>query len=237
MSEELTLIIPVFNEAANFPRLWSELNAKVHSEFVALVVYDFDEDNTVPVVKSLVALGATRLKLLKNNVRRGVVGAILTGFNHVLTGAVLVVMADLSDDVGKIDEMFALFRKGYHVVVASRYMEGGKLIGGPWFKQGLSRFAGVSLYWLRRLPTHDATNAFKLYDLEMLRSFVVESFGGFELSLELTVKAFLAGYRIVEIPAVWRDRTAGQSHFALWKWLPLYLKWYLYAFRPRHRSP
>jgi dolichol-phosphate mannosyltransferase len=117
--------------------------------------------------------------------------------------------------------------------VGSRYMKGGRLIGGPFFKQLMSRWAGTSLYWFRRLPTHDATNAFKIYDRAMVRSFTIESRGGFELNLELTVKAFLAGYRITEVPSTWRDRTSGESRFRLWKWLPLYLHWYFYAFRPR----
>ena len=59
------------------------------------------------------------------------------------------------------------------------------------------------------MPTHDATNSFKLYDAQMVRELRVESVAGFELGLELTVKAFLNGYRIAEIPSVWRDRTAG----------------------------
>jgi hypothetical protein len=62
---------------------------------------------------------------------------------------------------------------------------------------------------------------------------VIESKGGFELSLEITVKAFLAGYTITEIPSTWRDRTAGISRFKLWKWLPHYLKWYFMAIQPR----
>ena len=144
-------------------------------------------------------------------------------------------MADLSDDLGRVDEMLRLYHRGYKLVAGSRYMKGGSLEGGPWFKQLLSRGAGVSLHWLRRIPIHDATNAFKIYDSEMLRSFSIESDGGCELSLELTVKAFLAGYPMAEIPARWRDRTAGQSRFRLWLWLPRYLKWYLYAFRPRRR--
>ena len=237
MSEGLTIVIPVYNEAASFPQLWSEIKANVHCEFRALVVYDFEEDNTVPVVTDVIRLGESRLQLVKNEVRRGVVGAILTGFNQVSSGAVLVLMADLSDDLAQVDKMFVLYRAGNHLVVGSRYMKGGRLIGGPWFKQSLSRLAGVSLHYLRGLPTHDATNAFKIYDREMLKSFTIESTGGFELNLELTVKAYLAGYRIVEVPSVWHDRTAGESHFALWKWLPHYLKWYFHAFQPRSRNP
>jgi dolichol-phosphate mannosyltransferase len=149
---------------------------------------------------------------------------------------VLVVMADLSDDMGQVRRMLELYNAGNDIVVGSRYMKGGKLIGGPWFKQLLSRLSGLTLCWFRGIPTHDATNAFKMYDRNMLSSMSIESKGGFELSLEITVKAFLAGYRIAETPSTWRDRTAGTSRFKLWKWLPHYLKWYFMAFQPKSKS-
>jgi dolichol-phosphate mannosyltransferase len=142
-------------------------------------------------------------------------------------------MADLSDDLAKVSRMLELYRNGYQIVVGSRYMKGGRIVNGPVLKQGLSRVAGVSLHWLRGIPTHDATNAFKIYDSQMLRQFQLESQRGFELNLEITVKAFLAGYRIAEIPSTWRDRTQGQSKFKLFAWLPHYLRWYFYAFRPK----
>jgi hypothetical protein len=78
--------------------------------------------------------------------------------------------------------------------------------------------------------------SYKLRKLLMLNAIRIESKGGFELSLEVTVKAFLAGYKITETPSKWRDRTAGTSRFRLLKWLPHYLKWYLMAFQPRSRS-
>jgi dolichol-phosphate mannosyltransferase len=232
---DLNIVIPVFNEGANFRRLWCELDGKVHVPFRAIVVYDFAADDTVPAVEAVIAAGESRIALIRNQFGAGVVNAIRTGFAQVADGPVLVVMADLSDDLEKVDRMYEIYRSGFDVVAGSRYMRGGKLVGGPFFKQLLSRLAGVSLAWLRRLPTHDATNAFKIYDARMVNSFVIESRGGFELNLELTVKAFLGGYRIAELPVVWRDRTAGESHFRLWKWLPLYLRWYFYAFRPRRR--
>ena len=232
----LSIVIPVYNEAANFPTLWRELNAHVKSAFAAYVVYDFDGDNTVPIVREIIERGESRLRLVRNE-RSGVVGAILTGFQQVKRGPVIVLMADLSDDLGRVDTMLELYRLGYDLVAGSRYMRGAAIVNGPWLKQTLSRLGSVSLYWLRRVPTHDATNAFKLYDAAMLRSIGVQSRGGFELSLEITVKAFLAGYRIAEIPSVWRERTHGQSHFKLWSWLPHYLRWWFYAFRPRKTRP
>jgi glycosyltransferase involved in cell wall biosynthesis len=231
-TDELTIIIPVYNEGAGFEALWQELTTQLQFPFRALVVYDFDEDNTVPAVQEVISRGELRLTLVKNSIRRGVVGALLTGFRHVERGPLLVVMADLSDDLIQVGRMLELYRQGYHVVVGSRYMKGGRIVNGPVLKQGLSRLAGVSLCWLRGIPTHDATNAFKIYDAAMLKQFFFESQRGFELNLEITVKAFLAGYRIAEIPTVWRDRTQGKSKFKLWAWLPHYLRWYFYAFRP-----
>jgi dolichol-phosphate mannosyltransferase len=236
MDKPLSIVIPVYNEGANFPGLWLEMTEHLTFPFKAFVAYDFDGDNTLPVVQKIIDEGETRLKLVKNSYGRGVVGAIRTGFDAAPDGPVLVVMADLSDDLGQVSKMLELYRRGSHIVVGSRYMKGGRLIGGPWFKQLLSRLSGLSLCWFRGIPTHDATNAFKIYDRAMLDAIQIESKGGFELSLEITVKAFLAGYTISETPSTWRDRTAGESRFKLWKWLPHYLKWYFMAFRPKARN-
>jgi glycosyltransferase involved in cell wall biosynthesis len=229
----LTIVVPVYNEGENFPRLWGEMTASVRSPFLVFVVYDFDADNTVPAVQNIIDRGEERLRLVKNAVKPGVVGAICTGLDLAVCGPVLIVMADLSDDLRVVDQMLALYRQGYDVVVGSRYMRGGRIEGGPLLKKTLSRIAGVSLHYLRGLPTRDATNAFKIYDAAMVRSMLVESQRGFELNLELTVKAFLTGHPITEIPSVWRDRTAGESRFRLWKWLPRYLRWSFFAFRRR----
>jgi dolichol-phosphate mannosyltransferase len=237
MNRPLTILVPVYNEAENFPHLWEELKSAVKSEYEVVVVYDFDEDDTVPVVRRFIEGGATNLRLIKNSIRRGVVGAICTGFDTVSEGPVLVVMADLSDDLAVVDQMLELYGRGFRLVAASRYMPGGKIIGGPALKKNLSRLAGLSLHWLRGIPTRDATNAFKLYDAALLRTIKIESTAGFEINLEITVKAFLAGWPIVEIPATWRDRTYGKSRFRLWAWLPRYLKWYFLAFQSRNSEP
>ena len=233
ISTDLTLVIPVYNEGANFPALWSAVTSQIRSRFTAFVVYDFDEDNTVPVLQQIISAGETRLVPVKNSVGRGVIGAIRTGFNHVESGPVLVVMADLSDDLAQVDRMVEYYRQGYQVVVGSRYMPGGQLLDAPPLKGAMSRIAGLTLHWFRGIPTHDATNAFKLYDSKILKNMTIESKAGFELSLEITVKAFLAGYRIVELPTTWRGRTQGESRFKIWAWLPQYLKWYFYAFQPK----
>jgi dolichol-phosphate mannosyltransferase len=145
-------------------------------------------------------------------------------------------MADGSDDHAAVDRMVQLARGGADVVVASRYMRGGHQIGGPPLKRLMSRVAGLTLHWFARVPTHDPTNNFKLYSRRYLDSITIESTAGFELALELTVKATLARRRVAEIPTTWRDRTAGQSNFKFRKWLPHYLHWYWVAFARRSSS-
>jgi dolichol-phosphate mannosyltransferase len=109
-------------------------------------------------------------------------------------------------------------------------MRGGRQEGGPRLKRLMSRTAGLTLHWFAGVPTHDPTNNFKLYARRFLDEVTIESTAGFELALELTVKATLAGRRIGEVPTTWRDRTAGQSNFKLRRWLPHYLHWYRLAF-------
>jgi hypothetical protein len=112
-------------------------------------------------------------------------------------------------------------------------MRGGRQIGGPRLKRLLSRAAGLTLHWFAGVPTHDATNNFKLYSRRFLDSVTIESSAGFELALELTVKATAEGWQIAEIPTTWRDRTSGKSNFRMRKWLPHYLHWYRSAFAAR----
>jgi hypothetical protein len=154
-----------------------------------------------------------------------------TGMRVPTHGAVVVTMADGSDDHAQIDQMYALFRSGYQVVAATRYSLGGKQVGGPLVKGLMSQTAGRSLHFVAGLATSDATNNYKLYSVDFLRTVEIESRAGFELALELTVKAHLAGAQIAEVPTVWRDRTAGKSNFKLMKWLPSYLRWYLLGMR------
>lgn len=228
-------VMPVYNEGPNIERALEEIDRNVSIPKRILIVYDFDEDDTLPVVR------ANRdrfpdVVLVKNDRGKGVVNAIRAGIDATRAEVVIVTMADLSDDLRVVDRMVAMIRdEGSDVVCASRYMRGGRQIGGPLLKRNLSRMAGLSLYWLGGLPVHDATNSFRAYRRSVLRDFPIESEAGFSYTLELTVKAYAAGRKVCEVPSVWRDRSAGASRFRLRQWLPTYLKWYRYALTHRPR--
>lgn len=228
---QLSIVLPVYNEGPNIGGVLASISDQVRTPHEVIVVYDYDEDDTLPVVRSLQAR-MPELRLHRN-AGRGVLAAMRSGFEAARAPYVLVAMADGSDDMAVVDRMIGMARDGADLVAASRYVWGGAQIGGPRLKGLLSRLAGWSLHVIGGLPIHDPTNNFKLYSRTLLRDIEIESSAGFELALELTVKAHIRGYRLGELPTVWRERRAGTSRFRIARWLPHYLRWYVMALRER----
>jgi glycosyltransferase involved in cell wall biosynthesis len=229
---EVSIILPVYNEGDAVEPVLRGLAAAVRTPHELVVVYDFEGDTTVPVVHRL-AGEIPGLRGLRNDLGRGVLNAMKAGIAGTSAPYVVISMADGSDEPTAVDPMVELARSGADIVAASRYMPGGRQLGGPLLKRSMSRLAGLTLHRFARVQTHDATSNFKLYSRPFLDSIAIESTAGFELALELTVKATLAGRRVAEVPTTWRDRTSGQSNFKLRKWLPHYLHWYRVAFLHR----
>lgn len=220
--------MPVYNEGEVITETIRRVEIKVKMPHELLIIYDMDEDTTMPAVKEFKKYPA--VKLVKNIYGRGALNALKTGLLKAKGDAVCVMMADLTDDPAILNKMMEKFDEGFEVVAASRYMKGGAQIGGPVIKQILSRAAGTSLYYLVGLPTHDATNSFRLYSRKFLNNMRIDSDGGFELAIELTVKAHFGGYKLTEVPTTW-TYLAKESRFYMRKWLPKYLKWYFWAIR------
>ena len=224
----ISLVVPVFNESENIQPFLRDVEAAVHEAHEILLVYDFPEDTTLPAVAAMRPVCAN-VCLVHNTLGRGVLNALKAGFKASRGDVVIVMMADRSDEPQAVAAMARLVRGGADVVAGSRYMRGGRQEGGPLLKRLLSRMAGVSLHYLAGLPVHDATNNFRAYSRRVVEQIPIEGEVSFALALELTLKAHWRGWRLAEVPTTWRDRTAGQSRFRLWAWLPHYLRWYLRA--------
>lgn len=229
MNYRVDIIVPVFNEAENFKSLYNNLKVHVKNDWRLLIVYDFDEDTTVNPARKA-SKNDPRVVLVKNN-SRGVLQAAITGFKHATADAVLELMVDDPIEIiQKIDDMInSFYGERATIVVASRYMKGGAHRGGPFLKGFLSRMAGLSLHFIVGLPTHDATYNTRLYKKSFLDSMNYESKRGFEIALEITLKAYFRGEKIVEVPVIWTEREVGISNFKLSSLLPGYLHWYHYA--------
>lgn len=226
----LSVVIPVYHEQDNIGTCLRRLDeALVNHGHELLVCYDVDDDPTLDAVRAMDP-PVGHVRLVKNDLGRGPAFAIRAGFEAARGDVVVVTMADLSDPPDRIPAMVALARdENLAVVAGSRYMPGGSQTGGPWLKTFLSRWAGISLAWIAGLGTHDGTTSFRAYRRDFLEEHPVETRAGFVLGLELTVKAHLAGRGVGEVPSTWVDREAGESRFALWSWLPLYLHWWFRA--------
>jgi dolichol-phosphate mannosyltransferase len=225
-------VLPVYNEGKNIEPVLRELVRYAPASREVLLVYDFPEDDTLPVARRLQP-EMPDLRLVPNRRGRGVLNAMRSGLETASGRFVLITMADASDDYGDLPAMLREAEDGAALVAASRYVRGGAQRGGPVVKRTLSRLAGLLLHTLGGVPIHDPTSNYKLYSRELLDRVTIESVAGFELALELSVKAHRLGLPMREVPTTWRDRTAGESHFRLRAWLPHYLRWFRYGMTTR----
>src|SRR5450759_30001 len=229
MSLAISVVIPAYNEGESIVPVLDRIFDAVQSECEILVVVDFEQDTTVPVLQAY-SEHEPRLKAVVSTYGRGPANAIRYGIDQVANPVIVVTMADGSDDPRQIDARARRVERGGVVAAASRYCASGQQVGGPLGKSLLSRTAGTSLGLLARVGTRDATNSFKAYSTEFIREVGIDSRSGFEIGLELTAKARRLRRPVAEVPTIWLDRTAGKSNFQLAEWIPRYLRWYRFAF-------
>lgn len=226
------IVVPAYQEGEDVVPVLQRIAEAVSIPFACVVVVDMLDDPTVEVVERFNKQDG-RFTFLLNSYGRGPANAIRYGIDHVTAPVAVVTMADGSDDPLLIDGLVRLVERGVVVAAASRYMPGGQQVGGPFVKSVMSRTAGLSLRMLTRVGTRDATNSFKAYSVEFVRSVGIDSRAGFEIGLELTAKARRLGLPVAELPTIWLDRSGGVSNFKTAEWLPRYLHWYRFAFGRR----
>lgn len=224
---KLSIIIPAHNEQDNITGVLSKIEESLDIDYELIVVNDHSIDATAELVKTI-SLQYDNIRLIENELEKGFANALKTGFNAVKTEVVIPVMGDLCDDLSTIKIMLQKINDGYDVVCGARYIKEGARLGGSRLKGFLSSFAGKSLYYLLGIPTHDIANAFKMYRKKVINSVDIKS-RGFEISMEIPLKAYYLGFKITEVPTVWKERTKGKSSFKIFRLLPAYIKLYLWA--------
>jgi dolichol-phosphate mannosyltransferase len=228
----VSVVVPAYNEGAGIVPVLDRIFDSVHLPCEVLVVVDTPDDTTIEVIDCY-ALKEPRLRCLVNTFGRGPANAIRYGIDAAAAPVVVVTMADGCDDPRQIDGLARLVDRGVAVAAASRYMPGGQQVGGPVLKGLLSKTAGRSLRVFAHAGTRDATNSFKAYSTEFVRTVGIDSRDGFEIGIELTAKARRMRLPVAEIPTIWLDRQTGVSNFKVARWMAAYLRWYRFAFGPR----
>lgn len=210
---KLLVVIPTYNEALNLPHLVPRLLAAEPGADL-LVVDDGSPDGTGARADELAA-GEPRMRVLHRDVKSGLGSAYRTGLGLGLDEGydVLVEMdADLSHDPGVLPDLLAAVRD-HDVAIGSRYVPGGGVENWPLHRRVLSAGGNLYVRLLTGVPVHDATSGFRAYRAEVLEAIGLRSLRseGYSFQLETALQAWLAGFRITEVPITFVERVAGAS--------------------------
>lgn len=224
----LSIIIPAHNEEEVIAHTIEDIKQAIpFDNYEIIVVNDHSSDNTKKIIMKA-AQSCPELKIVDNNMGRGFADALRMGIS-VASGELLIpVMADLCDDLNDIKVMVERAEDGYDIICGSRYMPKGKKINGPMIQNFFSRFVGISLGAIIRIPTHDISNSYKCYRRRLLEGLQTRTWS-FAFSMEITLCAYFIGAKITEIPTSWRGRSMGKSKFYIFKVAPDYIRLYIWA--------
>jgi len=225
--EKLDIIIPVYNEDENIIRLLKQLDEKIVCNFKILICYDSDSDKTLKHLqkKNLI----NRKLLFIKNPKQGPNSAIIEGIKVSDAEIVLVYMADDFENIQLINEMVKIIEQGNDLIIPSRFIPGGKMLGAERVKENITRIGSNLIYYLANIPFKDCTNAFKMFSKSLKEKIKFNSTTGFTFALELTTKSYILKSKIVEIPSTWVEIKNRKSNFKVFKWLPYYIYWLLYS--------
>lgn len=225
--EKLDIIIPVYNEDENIIRLLKQLDEKIVCNFKILICYDSDSDKTLKHLqkKNLI----NRKLLFIKNPKQGPNSAIIEGIKVSDAEIVLVYMADDFENIQLINEMVKIIEQGNDLIIPSRFIPGGKMLGAERVKENITRIGSNLIYYLANIPFKDCTNAFKMFTKSLKEKIKLNSTTGFTFALELTTKSYILKSKIVEIPSTWVEIKNRKSNFKVFKWLPYYIYWLLYS--------
>ena len=215
---KLSLVIPARNEAqqigATIDGLCGHLDARGITDFEILVVDDGSTDDTATIVEGLEAADP-RVRLLRNQRRHGFGRAVRFGLERYSGDAVIITMADASDDPADVEAYYLILRDRAECAFGSRWIRGARRSGYPGFKLGINRTANALIRLMFGLRYNDVTNAFKGYRrcvIDGCRPFVSPHFN---LTIEIPLKAISRGYTYEVVPIAWRNRAAGTSSLLL----------------------
>ena len=234
----LSVVIPARNEegciAATVEHLHLELSLhKIPHEII--VVDDGSSDSTWKLLEEIEARNPA-CRPVQNNGEHGFGRAITFGFGFAQGDAVVVMMADESDDCRDVVRYWHILNEGWDAVFGSRFVRGGGVIDYPRHKLLVNRMANLFLRMMFRVPLNDFTNAFKAYRrhvIEGCRPFLSPHFN---LTVELPLKTIVRGYSWTVMPITWRNRRSGESKLKLKEMGSRYLFIALYCWMEKYFS-
>ena len=211
---EVWLVLPTFNEAENVEAIVAAARANLPAGARVLVVDDGSPDGTGELADAIAA-EHDEVEVLHRPVKEGIGPAYVAGFRHALErGARLLAQmdADFSHDPADLPRLLAVTQHA-DLVIGSRYVEGGGVSDWGPLRRAISWGGSAYARAVLRVGVSDLTGGFKVIRREVLEAIDLGSIAslGYAFQVEVTYRALRAGFRVVEVPIVFRDRRVGQS--------------------------
>ena len=219
MSGEPWLILPTYNEAENVELIVGAaaevLAGAAPQGFRVLVVDDSSPDGTGAIADRMAAEHEW-LEVLHRVEKNGIGPAYLAGFRHALdhgAGFVMEMDSDFSHDPADLARLLAAVNGGAELALGSRYVRGGGVSDWGLLRRLISEGGSTYARWVLGLHVRDLTGGFKCFRREVLEAIHFDGVRsqGYAFQVELTYRAVRAGFTVVEVPIVFRDRQRGQS--------------------------
>jgi dolichol-phosphate mannosyltransferase len=234
----LSIVIPARDEegciASTVQHLHLELELRgVPHEII--VVDDGSSDGTWRILEDERAK-VPELKPIKNTGPHGFGRAIVKGLDAITGDAVVIMMADESDDCRDVVRYWEKLNEGYDCVFGSRFVKGGGTIDYPPIKLFMNRMANGFVRFMFRHGLNDTTNAFKAYRREVIEGIRPILSPHFNITVELPLKAIVRGYSFAVIPITWRNRRHGVAKLKIKEMGSRYLFICLYVWLEKYFS-
>ena len=200
-----------------------------------IVVDDGSTDRTWDLLQEATQTIPT-LRPVQNNGPHGFGLAIIKGLDSMTGDAVVIMMADESDDVRDVVRYWEELNKGFDCVFGSRFLRGGGVIDYPRIKLVLNRMANLFIRILFRHGLNDTTNAFKAYRKQVIDGVRPILSPHFNITVELPLKAIVRGYSFTIIPITWRNRRHGVAKLKIKEMGSRYLFICLYVWVEKYFS-
>jgi dolichol-phosphate mannosyltransferase len=210
------VIIPTYNEIENIEAIIRKVMS-LEPTFDLLIVDDGSPDGTALKIKDLQTEFAGRLHLQERKGKLGLGTAYIHGFKYALNLGyeyIFEMDADFShnpDDLVKLYNACAI--EGADMAIGSRYINGVNVVNWPMSRVLMSYFAGYYVRFITGIPVKDVTAGFKCYRANVLKTINLDSikFVGYAFQVEMKFTTWKYGFKIVEVPIIFTDRTKGQS--------------------------
>jgi dolichol-phosphate mannosyltransferase len=234
----LSIVIPTRDEEGCIASTVEHLHVELRLHRIPheiLVVDDGSSDGTWEQLQDVCTRVPT-LRAISNQEPHGFGRAVICGLDEMRGDAVVIMMADESDDSRDVVRYWQLLNEGWDAVFGSRFVKGGGVIDYPWVKMRVNRLANLFIRVLFRIRLNDTTNAFKAYRRTVIEGCRPLLSPHFNLTVELPLKTIVRGFTWTVIPITWRNRRSGSPKLKIKEMGSRYLFICLYVWLEKYFS-